>query len=105
MAEEPFFESQREQIVGLAARYSIPAIYSGRSFAEVGGLASYATDIADGCREAGHYTGRVLKGARPADLPVLQEVKFELVLNEKTAKVLGIAFPPTLLASANEVIE
>jgi putative ABC transport system substrate-binding protein len=105
VAEEPFFESQREQIVGLAARYSIPAIYSGRSFAEVGGLASYATDIRDAHREGGHYTGRVLKGARPADLPVLQEVKFELILNAKTAKALRIAFPPTLLASANEVIE
>jgi putative ABC transport system substrate-binding protein len=105
VAEEPFFANQHEQIVGLAARYSLPAVYSGREFAEVGGLASYATDIADTFREAGHYTGRVLKGARPADLPVLQEVKFELILNQKTAKALGITFPPMLLARADEVIE
>ena len=105
VASEPFFNNQREQIVGLAARYSLPAIYPARLFAEVGGLASYAPDIGDVFREAGHYTGRVLKGARPADLPVLQEVKLELVLNQKTAKALGIAFPPTQLATANEVIE
>ena len=105
VAEEPFFEHQHEQIVELATRYSIPAVYPSRSFAEVGGLASYAADIADTFREAGHYTGRILKGARPADLPVLQEVKFELILNQKTAKALGIAFPPTLLARADEVIE
>ena len=105
VAEEPFFANQHEQIVGLASRYSLPAVYPARSFAEVGGLASYATDIDDTFREAGHYTGRVLKGARPADLPVLQEVKFELILNQKTAKALGIVFPPTLLARADEVIE
>jgi putative ABC transport system substrate-binding protein len=105
VAEEPFLANQREQIVRLAARYSLPAVYAGRSFTEVGGLASYGGDIDDVLREVGHYTGRVLKGTRPADLPVLQEVKFELILNQKTAKTLGIAFPPTLLARANEVIE
>ncbi len=105
VADEPFFDNQHEQIVGLAARYSLPAVYPARSFAEVGGLASYATDITDVFREVGHYTGRILQGARPADLPVLQEVKFELVVNQKTAKALGIAFPPTLLATANEIIE
>jgi putative tryptophan/tyrosine transport system substrate-binding protein len=105
VAEEPFFANQHEQIVGLATRYSLPTVYPGREFAESGGLASYAIDINDTFREAGHYTGRVLKGARPADLPVLQEVKFELILNQKTAKSLGIVFPPTLLARADEVIE
>ena len=105
MADEPFFNNQREQIVGLAARYSLPAVYPARSFAEVGGLAGYSPDIGRTFVEVGHYTGRVLRGARPADLPVLQTDKFEPILNQKTAKTLGIAFPPTLLALADEVIE
>jgi putative ABC transport system substrate-binding protein len=105
VADEPFFNNQREQIVQLAARHSLPAVYPARLFAEVGGLASYQADINDTFREVGHYTGRVLKGALPADLPVLQEAKFELILNQKTAEVLGIAFSPFLLARADEVIE
>jgi putative ABC transport system substrate-binding protein len=105
VAEEPFFESQREQIVGLAAHYSLPTIYPSRLFAEVGGLASYATDIGLGFREVGRYTGRILKGDRPTDLPVLQTVKIELILNQKTAKTLGITFPLTLIGRADEVIE
>jgi putative ABC transport system substrate-binding protein len=105
VASEPFFLSERKRIVGLTARTHLPAIYPGRLFAEAGGLISYATDVADVFRETGHYTGRILKGARVADLPVVQAVKFELVLNQKTANALGLTFPPTLLARADEVIE
>jgi putative tryptophan/tyrosine transport system substrate-binding protein len=105
VADEPFFNNQREQSVGLAARYSLAAVYPARSFVEVDGLACYPPDIGGTFLEVGRYTGRVLRGARPADLPVLQTDKFELILNQKTAKTLGIVFPPTLVAVANEVIE
>jgi putative ABC transport system substrate-binding protein len=99
------FASRREKLVALAARFKLPAIYSQREFAEAGGLFSYAPDYAAGYRQAGNYLGKVLKGAKPAELPVMQSTKFELIVNLKTAKAFGIVLPPTLLATADDVIE
>ena len=102
---DAYLNNRRAQLVTLAARHALPAVFSNRDFTEIGGLMSYGTNIADAYRQVGVYAGRILKGAKPADLPAVQAAKFDLVINAQTARMLGLTVPPSLLARADEVIE
>jgi putative ABC transport system substrate-binding protein len=105
VSADPLFLSKRDRLIALVTRYAIPSIYEWAQLAEAGGLMSYGIDLVDAYRQAGNYAGKILHGAKPVDLPVLQPTKFEFVINLKTAKALGIAVPNTMLVAADRVIE